>query len=310
MILSAGLTPAWQQILRFDNLALGSVNRADSADWCASGKVLNVGLALQALQVQSRTLACVGGDAGQAIRRQFAASGCQADWIETREPTRVCTTLVCGQQHPVTELVQNAGLVSESELSAFRERYKAVVAQADFVVLSGSLPQGVPQTVYRQLLNVRDVPVILDARGPELLAALDARPLVVKPNRDELAFTLGRSLDGDAALIDAMRDLNRRGATWVVVTDGARKVWATSGGEVFQFHPLAVNTVNPIGCGDCLAAGLAAGLHAGHDMQQAICRGIAAAADNLGKLLPADLDLNSVLAAVSDVAWSATNAPE
>ncbi len=46
MIVVAGLSPAWQQILSFDELRWGEVNRARSAHWCASGKVLNVGIAL------------------------------------------------------------------------------------------------------------------------------------------------------------------------------------------------------------------------------------------------------------------------
>ncbi|MEO1996194.1 MAG: PfkB family carbohydrate kinase [Planctomycetaceae bacterium] len=304
MIVSAGLTPAWQQILQFDALAFGTVNRAAESHWCASGKVLNVGLALHALQVESCTLACVGGAAGQAIRRQFSALRCRADWIETHEDTRVCTTLLRGPTSPVTELVQNAKPIHDKELNAFYERYNTVAADAHLVVLSGSLPPTVPQTFYRNLLRMCRVPAILDARGPELLAALEARPLVVKPNRDELESTIGRNLDRDGVLIDAMRELNRRGASWVVVTDGAEVVWATNSDDVFQFNPLEVAAVNPIGCGDCLAAGLAAGLIAGYDMPQAICCGMAAAADNVGKVLPAELDRDAVFAAVSDVAWS------
>ena len=40
MILSAGLTPAWQQILVFDQMHWGEVNRASEVAWCGSGKVL------------------------------------------------------------------------------------------------------------------------------------------------------------------------------------------------------------------------------------------------------------------------------
>ena len=47
MILSAGLTPAWQQILVFDGFRYGEVNRAAEAVWCASGKVFNAGIAAQ-----------------------------------------------------------------------------------------------------------------------------------------------------------------------------------------------------------------------------------------------------------------------
>jgi len=41
VILVAGLTPAWQQILRFDDFRPGEVNRASEVQWCCSGKVLN-----------------------------------------------------------------------------------------------------------------------------------------------------------------------------------------------------------------------------------------------------------------------------
>ena len=49
MILAAGLTPAWQQILSFRRFIPGEVNRAEQSIWCGSGKVLNVGCALHHL---------------------------------------------------------------------------------------------------------------------------------------------------------------------------------------------------------------------------------------------------------------------
>ena len=88
MILAAGLTPAWQQILVFDRFVPGEVNRAREAHWCASGKVLNVGLALHHLGAESRTLGLVGGESGAAVRREFAQLGADARWVETPAPTR------------------------------------------------------------------------------------------------------------------------------------------------------------------------------------------------------------------------------
>ena len=46
MIVAAGLTPAWQQLMAFDALEPGAVNRAREVTWCSSGKVLNVAIAL------------------------------------------------------------------------------------------------------------------------------------------------------------------------------------------------------------------------------------------------------------------------
>jgi hypothetical protein len=39
VIIAAGLTPAWQQMLVFDGVRVGEVNRAREAYWCSSGKV-------------------------------------------------------------------------------------------------------------------------------------------------------------------------------------------------------------------------------------------------------------------------------
>ena len=328
MILAAGLSPAWQQIVVLDSLAMGEVNRAREVHWCASGKVLNVGLALSCLEPSpplrkggpggvpeegdfksqnekcklqidggsaTRTLAVVGGVTGEAIRREFADLDVSARWIETGAPTRVCTTILDRQTGTTTELVENAGPISENELARFAAAYVDEARTADVAVLTGSFPAGVPATFYRDLLRETCGRGVLDAQGEPLLAALDQRPLVVKPNRQELANTLGRRLESDADLHAAMRELCRRGARWVVVTQGKDRVWIASERDLFSATPPAIEVVNPIGSGDCLAAGIAVGLARGDDVVDAVRYGMAAAAENACQLLPARLDLARVL---------------
>lgn len=130
---------------------------------------------------------------------------------------------------------------------------------------------------------------MLDVRGPELLQCLRHRPLIVKPNRDELAMTCGCDLSRDDDLCEAMRTLNRQGAQCVVVSDGGHPVWASTSEQIVRFKPPFVEVANPIGCGDCLAAGIAAGWLAERDLISAVRLGIGAATDNLTQLLPARL---------------------
>lgn len=288
MIVAAGLTPAWQQILDLEHLKPGGVNRATKAWWCASGKVLNVAIALKHLGAECRTICPLGGPARNPIEQEMAELGVPADWVAASRPTRVCTTLVDRSTGTVTELVQNAAPLEPKELAAYAAAFFEAALHAELAVLSGSLPSGTPPEFYRQLLAGRKLSSVIDARGPELLAALETRPLVVKPNREELAHTLGRRLDTDAELIDAMRELNRAGAVWVVVTAGSRPVWMTSSEKVVRLEtPAAEHVENPIGCGDCLAAGIARGLELGQSPEDAVCLGMAAAAENLRQILPA-----------------------
>lgn len=289
MILVAGLTPAWQAILRFRTLHLGEVNRAMETRWCASGKVLNVGMALASLEVPSHTLAPVGGWSGAAIRTEFAERRLSATWTHTDAPTRICTTLLV-DDGVTTELVENAAALTSAEYEAYLAEYQRLAPDASTVVMTGSLPKATPTTFYRDLLERTPCQAVLDVRGPELLAALPAKPRVVKPNREELAATVGRPLPDHGSIVDAMRELMQRGAQAVIVTDGTRAVHVAEGERVESLMPPAVSPlVNPIGCGDCLAAGVAWGLDRGETLLDAVRLGMAAAAENVTQLLPARL---------------------
>lgn len=291
MIVAAGLTPAWQQILLFDALQLGEVNRAREAHGCASGKVFNVAIALARLGAECRLVSPIGTNVHDQVEAELAAFGVKSRLVVCQPPTRVCTTLIDSSSGTVTELVENAHPLPDETVQEIVSLYAAEVASADVAVLTGSLPAGAPASFYRDLLLRTPCKAILDARGPELLNALEAKPFVVKPNRDELAQTLGQSLSDDAELVAAMRQLNRRGAGWVIVTAGKRAVCATSSEGVFRLQPLAVeHALNPIGCGDSLAAGLAWGLSQGRQPLESLAIGIAAAAQNAAQLLPGRID--------------------
>jgi 1-phosphofructokinase family hexose kinase len=295
MLLAAGLTPAWQQILRFERLQPGEVNRAAEAVWCASGKVLNVGRAAHLLGASTTTLSPIGGLPGEAIARDFAEDGLAARWVQSERPTRCCTTLIDSSTGTITELVENAASLEPAVLEEFVAVFRQEGANATFVVLSGSLPAGTPTTIYRDLLDGCRAPALLDARGPELLAALVHRPVLVKPNREELSATVGRPLPDDASLHAAMRELLDRGAQGVLVSQGAGPAWLATAAGLERYDPLPVApVVNPIGCGDCLAAGIAGSLFRGQPLAEAVHYGLAAAAENAATLLPARLDRERV----------------
>src|SRR5690606_37998760 len=142
--------------------------------------------------------------------------------------TRVCTTLVDRSGGPTTELVENAQPVTDAELEKFASVFAAVAQDAAVVLLIGSLPEGAPSTYYQRLIRSCQGRVVMDARGEELVACLPERPFLVKPNRDELAWSVGHALTSDESLLQAMRVVNDAGAEWVLVTQGGRATWLTS----------------------------------------------------------------------------------
>lgn len=278
MILAAGLTPAWQQILTFDRLIPGQVNRARSTLWRGSGKVLNVGAALDQLGAECLTLSPCGGSTGAQIREDFSRRGIPARWIATAAPTRVCTTLLDESAGVTTELVENSAPLARDELEQYATAFAEAATAAEFVVLSGSLPRETPTNFYRSLMERCAATTILDVRGPELLSCLPLRPFLVKPNQEELAATAGRPLRTDNDFLEAMDEIRRQGAKWVVVSSGPGTVLILGPSGLTRITPPAVRVVNPIGCGDSLTAAIAARLAGGFPPLEAIQFGVEYAA--------------------------------
>ena len=84
-----------------------------------------------------------------------------------------------------------------------------------------------------------------------------------------------------------MSEIRDRGADWVVVSQGPKSLMALGPDGLLKLQPPAVRVRNPIGCGDCLAAGIAAGMELGMPMIAALQVGLNAAAENAADLLPA-----------------------
>lgn len=295
MLLAAGLSPAWQQIVVLDRLRLGEVNRAAEVHWCASGKVLNVGLALHRLSPgHARTLALVGGPAAEAIEREFAAEHIPCRWVPSAAPTRVCTTVIDRGTKTITELVENARAIPTAEVDVFLQAYAEEAVDADVVVLTGSLPAGAPDSLFADMLTRTPGQAVLDIRGPALMQALTHRPFLVKPNREELGQTLGEALNDERATASAVRRLIEAGAHWVLLSAGGGRAMLTSSEGTWWAEPPGVEVVNPIGSGDCLAAGVAWGLSQGLEVPEAFRLGMAAAVLNVSSLLPARFHAENV----------------
>ena len=209
---------------------------------------------------RSRHVRCHRSAAGRASRssRSFCRPASGNLDRDVCCATRVCTTVLDAGNSQTTELVQNAGLLTTAELDDFRERFMALRDQATAIVLTGSLPRGTPPTIFAELMSGVQVPVVLDIRGPELLATLPHRPALVKPNREELEHTLSRPLSQPADVLQAVREIIARGAQSVLISQGKSPALLATAVQTWRLTPAPVErVVNPIGCGDCLAAGVA-----------------------------------------------------
>jgi fructose-1-phosphate kinase PfkB-like protein len=128
--------------------------------------------------------------------------------------------------------------------------------------------------------------VAIDCAGDSLMNAIEEKPELVKINRKELAATLGRPLRGQASVIAGIRELRRRGAGLIVVSDGPRSGLALDAEEtIHRALPPKPHKGRVFGAGDIMLAGLVAELIAGKSFVESFKEATSRAADAVGKLM-------------------------
>jgi tagatose 6-phosphate kinase len=189
----------------------------------------------------------------------------------------------------------DSGEVKRGDCDLLLEKLGSLMGECEGLVLLGKLAPGVPGDFYARCVELaKGKLVILDASGEALREALSAGPTVVKPNRGELAETVGMRIDSDESLKEGIRKLISGGAKWVVVTAGGGKTVVSDGKEFWQIVTPAVHVISPIGSGDSFAAGLAAAVSEGAEVPEACRFAVACGAANAMSALAGHLQKEDV----------------
>jgi tagatose 6-phosphate kinase len=246
----------------------------------------------------------VGGQRGELIRKMLDEAGVAHDFVTVQPETRLCITLIDTGGDSHTELVEESAAVEEDAFAALAGKLEILLKSARMLVMSGTMTPNAPVAFYARCVEVAargGVSSIVDAAGESLLRALPARPALVKPNRAELARTLGMELPDESAVKEGMRKLIDLGAKSAVVTLGAEGAIAFDGRQFWRIRLPKVMAVNTIGSGDALTAGLAAALARGQPLPDACRLGCACGAANAITLVSGEVYLEDVQAMMAQV---------
>jgi tagatose 6-phosphate kinase len=260
------LNPALDITHHVPTVDWSGVNRPDAVHARPGGKGLNVARTLHALGAGVLVMGLAGGSTGEAVTAALAALAVPAAFTRAAAETRRTFAVVDGRTGDSALFNEPGPQIGPAEYAEFRAGYAGVLSGCAAVVLSGSLPPGLPPGSYAELTAMAaaaGVPVLLDADGEALRLGAAAGPAIVKPNLAELEAFAGRPLSGTPAVAAAARELRAAGAAAVVVSLGAEGLHADTGDGCWAALPPAVVAGNATGAGDAAAAGLAYGLAQG-----------------------------------------------
>ncbi len=264
MILCVSANPGLDRRIRLAKFNPGEVQRAHLVEPLPGGKAAHVAMATHALGVRTAWVGFLGGGIGLQVATELGHLGIEVVAVQTESSTRVNLEIL-EDSGRITELLEPGGQVRVSEQDALIETVAELLdtrCPGALVVVSGSLPPGVPPQFYASVIDTAKEAgskVFLDTSGDALAAGLSAAPYFVKPNQFEAEALLGSSSEGADNPESAAKELIARGAESAAITLGASGlVWAEGAqGGVWFAEPPHVHAISTVGCGDATLAGFA-----------------------------------------------------
>jgi tagatose 6-phosphate kinase len=240
----------------------GQSNRVSRVHVQAGGKAVNVARLLHQAGHDVIVTGFAGGRTGAEIAADLDERAVPHRLVRCAGASRRTVSAFSEQDDAVTAYNENGPHVTAAEWALFTECFTDLARGARLVVMSGSLPGGLPADAYRTLTCLATdsgAAAFVDAHAAPLLAAVAAKPALVKPNEHELAEAAGLAVPVPLpAAVHASRGLLTDGAQAVVVSLGPRGLVSVLPGITLLAVP-PVQSGNPVGAGDAAFAALAHG---------------------------------------------------
>jgi len=257
-IVTLTLNPALDKSSSVERLVPEQKLRCAPIQLDAGGGGINVSKGIRKLGGQSVAVFPSGGSTGLQLQSILQDAGVEIRVHtisgETRENfsmTEISTNLQYRFTMPGTELPEKQA-----------DTLLSIVAQLnpDYLVASGSLPPGLPETYYEKVaafakkINAR---FILDTSGAALQAAADEGLYLLKPNLGELSALVGVEKLEMNQVDDAALEIIRQGKCEVVVVSLGPQGALLVTRDGFEHIPApSAKKRSTVGAGDSMVAGM------------------------------------------------------
>lgn len=261
------------------------------------GGGINVARVFVRMGGNARCLYLTGGATGIALDALLDLHELVRKPVAIAGETRISATIFEETSKSEYRVVPAGPEVSEAECQACLDRVEAL--RCDYLVMSGSLPRGVPTDFYARAASAargQGMLCVLDTSGDALKEAVEAGGLeLIKPNLLEFQQLTGETSERRVEIGQAAQKLARSGKVRLVaVTMGEAGGILASEDAIVSLHAPRVETVSSVGAGDSCLAAMVHALALGKSDEDAFAMGISAGTAAL-------VSAGTGLAAVDDI---------
>ncbi|WP_459500825.1 1-phosphofructokinase [Bacillus sp. C1] len=273
MIATITLNPSVDMRYELEKLKLYEVHRTKDYEKTAGGKGMNVSRVLRLLGEEVIGSGFLGGKNGEFIREKLKEQSIIDEFVSINEETRHCLALITKNSASATEVLEEGPAISKDEIALFIKKYEKIVENFEYIVASGSLPNGIPKSFYKQLAQKagdNGKKFILDTSGEALFHGIQGKPFLIKPNQQEICHLLQKKHVSHEEMIVAANEICQSGVQYVLLSLGKEGAILITKEQQFRAILPEISSVNSVGSGDAMVAGMTYALAKGYEVENAI----------------------------------------
>lgn len=254
MITTLTLNTAIDMNIHCPPLKAATVNRTQSARYFPNGKGVNVSIILEHYGISSPIMGLFGGFTGHYIVDTLKAANYQVTPVWVTEPTRI--NIFINDTIDEYKLVSPGSMIPLPEQHALLNEIREKT-DLSHLVISGSLPPGINENYYHQIIDLclnKKTEIILDISHPILKTLLNYRPLLIKPNNDEVREIFGLEVNNHPQAIIAMKEMHRAGARNILLTMGAGGLYFSDAKTLWYCNAPVIPLISSACAGDAALA--------------------------------------------------------
>ena len=274
------LNPALDKSTAIDRLKPEKKLRCDEPRFDPGGGGINVSRAIKILGGESIAIYAAGGSEGEKLKELLTKEGIKQEIIAIEKPTR--ENLVVYERSTTNQYKfgMPGSALNVKEIQKCVELIKNLPAEVEYLVLSGSLPPGVPDDLYAKLAAIardKKIKCIVDTSGKALVKASETGVYLMKPNLGELSELAGKEEISGIEQEEIAKKLLKDGkAEILIVSLGPRGAMLVTKDTIEYIVPPTVKQSSTVGAGDSMLGSLILSLSRGDSLQDALKWGVAA----------------------------------
>lgn len=279
MVYTVTFNPALDYVMNVEKLSTDDINRTESEELYYGGKGINVSAILSRLNIPTVALGFTAGFTGKKLKEMMDEDGIKNDFTELNSGfTRINVKVKFGKE---LDINANGPEITADKIKELFLKLKKL-NDGDYLVLAGSVPASLPDDLYSKILEElsgKNINIVVDTTGNQLLNVLKYKPFLIKPNHHELGEIFGQEMDTTEKITEYAKKLQEMGAVNVLVSRGGDGAVLVDGNGTV--HPAAAvegTLVNSVGCGDSMVAGFIAGYITNKSYSEALKLSVASSA--------------------------------